>query len=280
MKSKQLATFGIVAWFLSVASSAQNLAGRYTAPTVLVLVAAFAMLVFTIMAVVRLWKTQKLTAVLFLILSIVSLVYVSAPVKIIAFIFFIWAISLLFAMGKYEDIAKKLDANKVIRDAIVMGVADKYIEEENLTNDDFGLQLLGRSLNWAVPDLGYNFDNDLNKVENEGLKKRLKENEDQIFNKGLSILNSDALLERLIAFYITHEIYLIDALSVKNGAEIYPGIIRMKKYLFQMTEKEPNIQSPDFRTDYKNLFIKFNESYGKYGKTLKRETIDSLFSLI
>lgn len=181
---------------------------------------------------------------------------------------------------KKRKLKKALEANKLIHDAIVMGVADKYIEEENLKNDDFELQLLGRSLNWAIPDLGYNFENDLNKVENETFKKRLKENEDQIFNKGLGVLNSDVLLESLIAFYITHEVCLIDALSVKNAAEIYPGITRMKKYLFQMTEKEPNIQSPDFRTDYKNLFIKFNESYGKYGKTLNRETIDSLFSLI
>jgi len=44
---------------------------------------------------------------LFLVLSLVSLVYVSAPVKIINFILFIWVISLLWAMGKHEGLTKK-----------------------------------------------------------------------------------------------------------------------------------------------------------------------------
>lgn len=108
MKNKTIAIFGIGTWILSVASSAEDLAGNYTAPTALIVVSALATLVFTIMAVVRLWKPQKVTAVLFLVLSLVSLVYVSAPVKIITFILFIWVISLLWAMGKHEGLTKKL----------------------------------------------------------------------------------------------------------------------------------------------------------------------------
>jgi len=108
MKSKTLAIFGIGTWILSVISSAEDLGGNYTAPTVLIAVSAIATLVFTIMAVVRLWKPQKVTAVLFLVLSLVSLVYISAPIKIINFILFIWVISLLWAMGKHESLATKL----------------------------------------------------------------------------------------------------------------------------------------------------------------------------
>ena len=43
-------------------------------------------------------------------------------------------------------IKKTLEANDLIHDAIVMGVADKYILEENLGKEDFGLQLLGRDV--------------------------------------------------------------------------------------------------------------------------------------
>lgn len=108
MKSKTLAIFGIVAWILSIISSAEDLGGNYTAPTALIVVSAIATLVFTIMAVVRLWKTQKVTAVLFLASSLITLVYISAPVKIINFILFIWVVSLLWVMGKHEGLAKKL----------------------------------------------------------------------------------------------------------------------------------------------------------------------------
>ena len=107
MKSKTLVILGIGAYILSVLSSAEDLAGNYTAPTALIAVSAIAMLAFTIMAVVRLWKTQKVTAILFLASSLVTLVYISAPVKIINFILFIWVVSLLWAMAKHEGLTKK-----------------------------------------------------------------------------------------------------------------------------------------------------------------------------
>ena len=107
MKSKTLAILGIGAWVLSVASSAEDLGGNYTAPTDLIVGSAIATLAFTIMAVVRLWKTQKITAVLFLASSLITLVYISAPVKIINFLLFIWVVSLLWAMGKHEGLTNK-----------------------------------------------------------------------------------------------------------------------------------------------------------------------------
>ncbi len=173
-----------------------------------------------------------------------------------------------------------LKLNNLIHDAIIMSIFDKYYKEESLENNNFELQLLGRALNWAVPDPGYVFENDLDRVEDGELKERLKEDEDQIFIKGLDILNSDPLLISLVTSYITYEIYLLTALFPKNTDQKYPGIIRMKKFLFQTLEKEPDIKSINFREDYKELFISFNNEYGKYGKILKQETIDSLFSFI
>jgi len=108
MKSKTLAILGIGVWILSVASSAEDLGGNSTAPTALIVISAIATLAFTIMAVVRLWKTQKVSAVLFLASFLVTLVYISTPIKIINFILFIWVVSLLWAMGKHEGLAKKL----------------------------------------------------------------------------------------------------------------------------------------------------------------------------
>lgn len=111
MKSKTLAIFGIGVWILSVASSAEDLGGNYTAPAALIVISAIATLIFTIMAVVRLWKPQKVTTVLFLASSLISLVYISTPIKIINFILFIWVVSLLWVMGKHESLSKKLQKN-------------------------------------------------------------------------------------------------------------------------------------------------------------------------
>ena len=116
MKNRTLAIFGIVTWLFSIISSAEDLAGNYTAPAALIALSAIATLIFMIMAVIRLWKPQKVTAVLFLALSLVSLVYVSAPIKIINFILFIWVISLLWAMGKHEGLAKNLQKDSGLTD--------------------------------------------------------------------------------------------------------------------------------------------------------------------
>lgn len=107
MKSKSLVILGIGAYILSVLSSAEDLAGNYTAPTALIAVSAIAMLAFTIMAVVRLWKTEKVTAILFFASSLVTLIYISAPVKIINFILFIWVVSLLWEMSKPGGLTRK-----------------------------------------------------------------------------------------------------------------------------------------------------------------------------
>jgi hypothetical protein len=109
MKNKTLAIFGAITWILSVLSSAEDLNGNYKAPVALIIVSAIATLIFMLMAVIRLWKPQKITAIIFLASSLISLVYFSAPIKIINFILFIWVVCLLWAMGKiyHKDIKVK-----------------------------------------------------------------------------------------------------------------------------------------------------------------------------
>lgn len=174
---------------------------------------------------------------------------------------------------------KALEANGLIHDAILMGIADKYIAEESLDNEDYGLQLLGRALNWAVPSLNYNLDNDIAKVENPEFRTRLLRDENQIFKKGLAILNADPLIEKLITFYVTYEIHLVRKLFPKEAEKRYPGMVRLRKFTSQTLE-EPNVEVSDFKENYKSLFTQFNSTYGRYGKTLKPETIDMMFSLL
>ena len=107
MKNKALAIFGIGVYILSAISSAEDLEGNYVAPAALIVVLAITMLAFTILAAVRLWKIQKIISVLFLISSLITLVYISAPVKIINFILFIWVVTLLWTIAKNEGLAKK-----------------------------------------------------------------------------------------------------------------------------------------------------------------------------
>ena len=123
MKSKTLAILGIGVWILSVAASAEDLSENYIAPTALIVISVIATLVFTIMAVVRLWKTQKVTAILFLTSSLITLVYISAPIKIIGSVIFFWVESLLWAMGKHEGLFKK------------------FQKDSGLTNEEFSAML-------------------------------------------------------------------------------------------------------------------------------------------
>jgi len=181
---------------------------------------------------------------------------------------------------KKRKFKKGLEANKLIHDAIVMGIADKYIEEENLRNNDFELQLLGRALNWAVPDLEYDFEGDLEKIEDKEIKKKIMEEEDKIFEKGLYILNSDPVVEDLITHYISYEMYLAGALFDEDEKKQHSGLERMRKFLFQNLDPELDVMSKDFCKNYKKLFVQFNNKYGSYGKLLNKETINTSFSFI
>ncbi len=181
---------------------------------------------------------------------------------------------------KKNRLKNALKANNLIHDAIVMGVADKFIEEEKLENDEFGLQLLARALNWAIPNLTYDFEKDLEGIEDDDIKRRLIEEEDEIFKKGLNILNSDQVVCNLATFYVAYEIYLIDTLFNENEKKQYTGLVRMRKFMFQNLDQGPDLTSPDFSKNYKELFVEFNNKYGAYGKFIEKKTVDELFSFV
>ncbi len=138
MKSKYLAVFGIITLILSVASSTKDLAGNYTLPTVLIVLSALATLVFTILAVIRLWRPQKITAILFLILSLISLAYTSTLIKIINFILLIWVISLLLTMDEYEGFAKELQKDSGLTEEEFSTI----LKEKQRGNDKAAEQIL------------------------------------------------------------------------------------------------------------------------------------------
>jgi hypothetical protein len=171
------------------------------------------------------------------------------------------------------------EMNRLIRDAIIMGVADKHIAEEKLHDNDFGLQLFGRAINWAIPNIMYTFERDVATVEDVEMRRRLLINDgEEVFRKGLNLLNADPDLERLAGYNIALQCTLVRmVLSPAKAERKYPGLVRMRRYLFQSSEKEPDVKASDFCERYMALFVIFNDKYGKYGKTLQPETIAAMF---
>ena len=111
MNNKTLAIFGIIAYILSVISTATDLEGNYTMPVWLNIISVILMTVFVIMAVIRLWKKAKVVSIM-LVLTTIILNTLPLPVlwfnitKIISFITYIWAVILLWKMAKQEGLAK------------------------------------------------------------------------------------------------------------------------------------------------------------------------------
>jgi hypothetical protein len=176
---------------------------------------------------------------------------------------------------------KKLEANNAICDIIRIMLADRLIKEWNLDNSrDYELALMGFIIRWVAPKLDYDFDKDLGQIASADIKKRIIENEDNIYLKGLDLLNSDSLLSDLIAYYVVYEVYLVNLLYPKDGSKRYSGMKRLNKFLFQSLEELPDAQSNDFKENYKNLLIQFNKEYGTYSKPMREETIHSLLSML
>lgn len=113
MKNKTIAIFGIGTYILSVLASAEDLEGNSTAPIALILISAIATSFFIIMAVIRLWKTQKIVSILLIastgimfissIFQIIALPLYGSPLiilinatKVIYLVAFIWSIINLF----------------------------------------------------------------------------------------------------------------------------------------------------------------------------------------
>ncbi len=133
MKNKTLVILGIIAWILSVMASAEDVSGNYTAPIILIAISAAVMLIFVITATIRLWKTQRITAILFLASSLVSFVYISAPTKIINFILLIWVISLLWVMAKHDRVTKNIKKEFGLTEEEILLLGEKW---RNLSSNE------------------------------------------------------------------------------------------------------------------------------------------------
>ena len=117
MSNKTIAIFGIGTYVLSVISSATDLEGSSTVPVILIAVSAIATTLFTIMAIVRLWKEARgisimlaSSAIVLLILTVVqgitspsygSLSIILLNVALIThFIAFVWAVIKLYKSSR------------------------------------------------------------------------------------------------------------------------------------------------------------------------------------
>jgi len=117
MKNKTLAIFGILAYILSVLSSAENLEGNYVAPGILIIISGIATVVFFVMAVIRLSKEARNLSIIFfssaiiLFILMIFQVFISPSygsliivltniVKVIYFVAFIWVVIKLFKLTK------------------------------------------------------------------------------------------------------------------------------------------------------------------------------------
>lgn len=102
MKNRTLAIFGIATYILSVLAYAENLQGNYNAPIVIILVSTIATILFTVMALIRLWKTRKIISIVFLSSSAITFVYTIPLVRGINTVVFIWVVFILWGIGKHE----------------------------------------------------------------------------------------------------------------------------------------------------------------------------------
>jgi hypothetical protein len=124
MKNKTLAIFGIVTYILGVLSSALEGKSIVLITDVFIAISGIATIVFTIMAIVRLWKIKaKGSSIIFALSEISLFILLVAQVitspsygnpiilllniaKIFNLITLFWVISLLWGMAKQEGLAK------------------------------------------------------------------------------------------------------------------------------------------------------------------------------
>lgn len=120
MKNNTLAIFGIVAYILSVFSSATDLEGKSTTAVALILISGIATAVFIIMAILRLWKEARGTSITlmtstFILLLLTAIQEFALPlygspiiillniVRVIYFITIIWTIVKLFKLKNHKE---------------------------------------------------------------------------------------------------------------------------------------------------------------------------------
>lgn len=135
MKNRTLAIFGIAAYILSIFAYAEDLEGNYVAPVLLIIVSTIATIAFTILATIRVWRTRKITAILFLVSSAITLVYTIPIVRGINTLLFIWIVIVLWSMAKREGLIKNFQKKSGYSDeelSLVQGDLEKGDKEEAL----------------------------------------------------------------------------------------------------------------------------------------------------
>lgn len=152
MKNKTIAIIGIGSYILSVITSATDPEGNFRFPIALIAISEILSILFYIMATIRLWiNASKFSsillassAVILFILSVVQgiastsdgspIIILVNITRVINFIAFIWAICLLWAMAKYERLAKK-NLKKVTED---LGLTSEEVSliQEDLRKDN------------------------------------------------------------------------------------------------------------------------------------------------
>ena len=112
MKNRILAIFGIVAYILSVLSTAEDLEGNPTAPIALILTSLIVTVIFYVMASIRLWHIRKIPPLLLIssaiIIAVLSMLNRIIPLLLNLFritnvVALIWTIILLWSMGKQKN---------------------------------------------------------------------------------------------------------------------------------------------------------------------------------
>ena len=135
INNKTLAIFGIATYILSVIASATDVEGNSVTPIPLIVISGISTIVFIVMATIRLWKISKSASILLpssffvhltleIIQFITPLSYGSPLIillnisKVIYWLARVWAILLLWAMGKHERLTKKYlkDSGKYLKD--------------------------------------------------------------------------------------------------------------------------------------------------------------------
>lgn len=108
MKNRTLVVFGIATYILSVFAYAEDLEGNYIAPTVLIFASTLATIAFTIMATIRVWRTRKIIAIIFLVSSTITIVYTIPLVRGINTLLFIWIVIILWSSAKRKSDARDI----------------------------------------------------------------------------------------------------------------------------------------------------------------------------
>lgn len=128
MRGKTIAVIGVLSWLLGIVASATDNNGNFVAPIFLIAISGIVDFLFTVLAVICLWKTERFVSVALIFstvaLSILSvfqeiilpkygspLILVTNIVKVADFIIFVYAVCLLWAKSKHEEASDSATQN-------------------------------------------------------------------------------------------------------------------------------------------------------------------------